>query len=128
MFIKYDKTDKIKFIVAKVIIFILIILAALLAMHLAKVDLPKATQKVSWGFGLTLIAFIVVLAYLNRLKMLFKIKSIGFLVAFVILSLLRVGIDALVWGTGLVAIPLLIDDIFVVSYFKYLDITKYGGK
>lgn len=128
MFIKYDKTDKIKFIVAKVIIFILIILAALLAMHLAKVDLPKATQKVSWGFGLTLIAFIVALAYLNRLKMLFKIKSIGFLVAFVILSLLRVGIDALVWGTGLVSIPLLIDDIFVVSYFKYLDIKKYGGK
>lgn len=128
MFIKYDKIDKIKFIVAKVIIFILIILAALLAMHLAKVDLPKATQKVSWGFGLTLIAFIVALAYLNRLKMLFKIKSIGFLVAFVILSLLRVGIDALVWGTGLVSIPLLIDDIFVVSYFKYLDIKKYGGK
>lgn len=128
MFIKYDKIDKIKFIVAKVIIFILIILAALLAMHLAKVDLPKATQKVSWGTGLTLIAFIVVLAYLNRLKMLFKIKSIGFLVAFVILSLLRVGIDALWYGTGLVAIPLLIDDVFVVSYFKVLDIKKYGGK
>lgn len=128
MFIKYDKTDKIKFIVAKVIIFILIILFALLAMHFAKVDLPRATQKVSWGVGLTLIAFIVALAYLNRLKMLFKIKSIGFLVAFVILLLLRVGIDALVYGTGFVAVPLLIDDIFVVPYFKYLDIKKYGGK
>ena len=97
-------------------------------MIVAKVDFPKATQRASFGSGLILIAFIVALAYLNRLKMLFKIKSIGFLVAFVILSLLRVGIDALVWGTGFVAVPLLIDDIFVVNYFKYLDITKYGDK
>lgn len=125
MFIKFDKTDKIKFIIAKTIIFVMILLMGLLAMHFAKVDLPSAKEKISWGLGLTLIGVIVAFAYLNRLKSIFKIKSIGFLVAFVILLLLRVSIDALVWGVGLISIPLLIDDLVITNYFKYIYLTKY---
>lgn len=126
MFLKYSKRDKIKFILSKLIVFVLIIIMGLLAMHFAKVDLPSAKEKLSWGVGLILIMMIVAFAYLNRLKTLFKIKSVGFLISFVILLLMRVGIDALVWGTGLVAIPLLVDDIIINNYFKYLDLTKYG--
>lgn len=126
MFLKYSKMDKIKFILSKLIVFVLIIIMGLLAMHFAKVDLPSAKEKLSWGVGLILIMMIVAFAYLNRLKTLFKIKSVGFLISFVILLLMRVGIDALVWGTGLVAIPLLVDDVIINNYFKYLDLTKYG--
>jgi hypothetical protein len=99
---------------------------AILAAHLAKLSFPTIESQLQWGAGIILVIVIAVFAFLNRIKMLFKVKSIGFLITFIILLLLRVGIDALIYATGLISIPLLIDDIFIVNYFKYLDVVKYG--
>lgn len=126
MFLKYDKKDKKKFILAKLFIFIAIISMGLLASHMAKLSLPTIEAKMSWSVGIMLIAIVGSFAFLNRIKMIFRVKSIGFIITFIILVLLKVGIDALIWSVGLISIPLLIDDIFIVNYFKYLDVVKYA--
>lgn len=126
MFWKYSSKDKMKFIIAKLVIIISLVLMGLLAAHLTKLELPTLEDKMSWGIGWGIVALVVAMAIFNRLKILFKIKSLGFIVVFIILSLLKVGIDALIITIGLVTIPLLIDDIIISNYFKYLDYKVYG--
>lgn len=126
MFWKYTTEDKIKFIVSKIFIISSLIIMGLLSAHLTKLELPTLENKISWGIGWIIVIFIVILAILNRIKLLFKIKSLAFIVTFIILSLMRIGIDSLIITIGLVTIPLLIDDVFVTNYFKYLDYKVYG--
>lgn len=127
MFLKYTKKDKKKFIIAKLSIFLLIVLMGYLAIKFAGLNL-EMEEKVAFGSGVILVAIVGTFAFLNRMKVLFKFKSIKFVIAFVIFLLLKVGIDALVWATGLISIPLLIDDIVIVNYFKWLDVVKYDGQ
>lgn len=97
----------------------------MLAAHITKLHLPKLEEKVSWGIGLISVAIVGVMAFMNRIKMLFKVKSVGFIISFIIFLLLSVAIETLVWSLGLVTIPLLIDDVIVNGYFKVLNVTKY---
>ena len=126
MFPLYDKKDKRDFIILKGIVFLGLALAMLAAAHFGNIDLPSIEEKFSFGIGAVLLIMIFVLAIMNRLKALFKVKSVGFVVIFLTLLCLSVAMDVLLWGFGLVSIPLLFDDLFVSTYFKYLDIKKYG--
>ena len=128
MFLSYDKKDKRKFILAKGFIFIFIGMMAYLATHFSKIELPELKHQISFGLGFLLILVVVILALLNRLQSLFKIRSIGFLLVFLILLLFRYTIDTLVITTGLTTIPLLIDDVVINPYFKYINMNKYWEK
>lgn len=125
MFLILDKKDRKKFILHKALIIFFTLLMLPLAAHFAKVEIPNIRTGLSLGIGWTLILIIGALAILNRLKVLFKVKSMTFLVAFIIFSLLKVSIDALVYSTGLVTIPLLIDDIIINPYWKVILYRKY---
>lgn len=122
----YQKKDRQKLIISKIIIGLLIIGAGILSAHVNKLTLPTIEEKLSWGVGLGAVIFVVILAMFNRIKILIRIKSLGFVIAFIILSLLRVGIDTLITTIGLISIPLLIDDLIIENYFKFIDIKKYG--
>lgn len=124
MWMKYTSKEKRRFIFAKIFIFVSIILMCMLAAHITKVELPTFNEKLSFGIGVIMVGMVGLLATLNRLKVIFKIRSIGFIVTFVILLLLKSTIDYLIWSIGLVLIPLLIDDTIFKFYFKYLDM-KY---
>ncbi len=122
----YQKKDRKKLILYKSLVIVMIIGAALLAAHINNLSLPTVEEKISWSLGVILIVIVATLAIFNRIKLLFKVKSLGFIFAVVALSLLRVGIDTLISSLWLISIPLLIDDLIIESYFKYLDIKKYG--
>jgi len=125
MFLAYDKKDKTKFVLLKLAVFILIILMGILAFKGAKLELPSLSEKLSFGIGVIAIAFVVVFALLNRLKSLFKFKSFSFVLIAVILYGLRAVIEPLSFAFLLISIPLLIDDLIIDNYFKYLNVKKY---
>lgn len=125
MFIHYQKKDKRKFLILKSLVFIGIILMALLSLRVSNLKLPTLEDKLSFGIGMIIIVLVVVLAFLNRIKAIFKIKSLGFLLTFIVLLLFSKIIDTLVVGVGLISIPLLLDDLVINNYFKYINITKY---
>lgn len=125
MFLHYNKKHKKQYLISKTLIFLGILLALLLGAHFGRVKLPTFEDSLRWGSGIIGVIIIGALAYLNRLKALFKIKSIGFIILWGILYLLSVSISGLLWTTGLVSIVLLIDDIFVVNYFKYVNVKYY---
>lgn len=128
MFLSYDKKDKRKFIFSKLFIFILIGMMGYLATHFSKIELPELKHQLSFSLGWILIVIVVILALFNRLQSLFKIRSIGFLFVFLILLFFRYTIDTLVITIGLITIPLLIDDVVINPYFKYINMNKYWEK
>lgn len=125
MWMKYTNKEKRQFIFAKMFVFVSIILMCILAGYITKVKLPNLESKISFGVGIIIIGIVGLIATLNRLKMIFKVKSVGFIFAFVVLLLLKGTIDFLIWSIGLVMIPLIIDDTVFKLYFKYLD-SKYS--
>lgn len=125
MYLSYDRKDKRKFRLSKLTVFLLIILMGYLSTVFSKIELPSLKEQLNFGSGLILILIVVVLAIFNRLSILFKVKSVGFLIVFLILLFFRYHIDTLVITTGLITIPLLLDDLVINNYFKYLNVTKY---
>lgn len=125
MFLAYDKKDKTKFVLLKLAIFISIILMGILAFEGAKLELPSLSEKLSFGIGVLAIVSVVVFAFLNRLKNLFKFKSASFVLIAIILYGLRTVIEPLSFAFLLISIPLLIDDLIIDNYFKYLNVKKY---
>lgn len=125
MFLKYDKKDKIKFLVLKGSILLAIILMGVLSAKITEINLPTTEEKLSFGFGLLGIVFIVIMAILNRIKALFKFKSITFVIVGLILYLLKSVIEPLSISLLLISIPLIIDDLLINNYFLYLNMNKY---
>lgn len=125
MWLKYEKKDKIKFLLIKTIIFISIIGMFFLSAHHNKLTLPKMENKLSWYGGAILIIILFALVMMNRIKILFKIRSIGFLYLFLAFALLQPYIHVVVTTLGLALIPMLVDDIIVNGYFYILNVNKY---
>ena len=125
MFLAYDKKDKTKFILFKVAVFIAIVLMGVLAFKGLKLELPSLTEKLSFGIGVIAINAVIVLAFFNRLKSLFKFKSASFVLIAVILYGFRTVIEPLSFAFLLISIPILIDDLIIDNYFKYLNVKKY---
>lgn len=125
MFLKYDKKDKIKFLVLKGSILLAIILMGVLSAKITEINLPTTEEKLSFSFGLLGIVFIVIMAILNRIKVLFKFKSVTFVIVGLILYLLKSVIEPLSISLLLISIPLIIDDLLINNYFLYLNMNKY---
>lgn len=125
MFLKYDKKDKIKFLVLKGSILLAIILMGVLVAEITEINLPTTEEKLSFSFGLLGIVFIVIMAILNRIKVLFKFKSVTFVIVGLILYLLKSVIEPLSISLLLISIPLIIDDLLINNYFLYLNMNKY---
>lgn len=125
MFLRYQKKHKTQFIVLYTIIILLILGAGFLSIKETGIPPLSVEQKLSVSMGALLIFIIVALALFNVIKIFWRFKSLGFLAAFGILSLLRVVIDVLIKTLLLVSIPLLILDLIVRPYFYYLNMTTY---
>lgn len=128
MYLHYQKKDRRKFLIFKGIIFLLLIIFSIISFKVSNLKLPTLEDKLSFGIGIITVVGVFILSILNRLKTLFKIKSIGFIITALILLLFSKFIDTLYLTLMLISIPLLIDDLVVNNYFKYLNATKYWDK
>ena len=78
MFLVYDAKDKAKFIILIASVLFAIIGFAYLAIKKSDITFPTLESKLNFSLGLLGIAFVVGLAFFNRLKSLFRFKSFGF--------------------------------------------------
>jgi hypothetical protein len=98
---------------------------ALIAINMAGLKLPSNESKISATFGFILVGVVLMFALLNRISILFKIRSIGFVILWSMFMLLEYIIDPLKWAFGLMMIPLLIDDMIFKPIWNNIWYNEY---
>lgn len=125
LFIRYQTKHKRQFVILYTLVVLLIFGAGYLAIKESNIPPLSIKEKADVAIGVILVIGVVVLAFFSVVKIFWKFKSLGFLTAFGILSLLKAVIDILIRTLFLVSIPLLILDLIVRPYFYYLNMTVY---
>lgn len=115
------------FLINQAIVIILLIVAAIIAWVITKVDLPSNATKLRASAGWIVSFFVLVLALLNRIGALFKVRSAGFLVLFIMFLGLGSIIEVVTWTLGLMLIPLLLDDIIMRPIWLNIWYNEYDG-
>lgn len=115
------------FLINQAIVIILLIVAAIIAWVITKVELPSNVSKLRASAGWIVSFFVLVLALLNRIGALFKVRSAGFLVLFIMFLGLGSIIDVVTWTLGLMLIPLLLDDIIMRPIWLNIWYNEYDG-
>jgi hypothetical protein len=92
---------------------------------MAGLKLPSNESKISATFGFILVGVVLMFALLNRISILFKIRSIGFVILWSMFMLLEYIIDPLKWAFGLMMIPLLIDDMIFKPIWNNIWYNEY---
>lgn len=126
-FFKLSPKHKRMYIGGKVAIVIMMIIMLAVSLRVADVDLPTVQSQLSVGIGFIGVMTVFVLALVNRVNILFKIKSIGFVIMFLVLLAIREGIDIFVWSIGLMSIPLLIDDMILTPIWLNVWYKEYDN-
>lgn len=125
-FFRLSSKHKRKFILGKSVIILMILVLSYVALKIEKVTFTNNLAKVSGGLSFVTIVFIAILALFNRISTLFKIRSIGFVVLFFLL----IGIEYIVAParliTGLLLIPLMIDDFILTPIWKNIWYNDYA--
>jgi len=125
VFAKLSSKHKTQYVLSKVGVGAGLVGMIPLSLLAANVNLPTVQQQLSVGIGFIGVIAIFLLAMLNRISSLFKIKSMGFLVFFVIMLALKQSIDIMVWSLGLMSIPLLIDDAIITPIWNNIWYRDY---
>ena len=126
-FFKLSPRHKRMYVGGKVAIVIMMIIMLAVSLRVANVDLPTVQSQLSVGIGFIGVMTVFVLALVNRVNILFKIKSIGFVIMFLVLLAIREGIDIFVWSIGLMSIPLLIDDMILTPLWLNVWYKEYDN-
>ncbi len=125
IFYKLSAHHKKWFIINQVVLFIALLIMALIAINMAGLKLPSNESKISATFGFILVGIVLLFALLNRISILFKIRSIGFVILWSMFMLLEYIIDPLKWAFGLMMIPLLIDDMIFKPIWNNIWYNEY---
>lgn len=125
IFAKLNSKHKAQYVASKASVGVALVGMIPLSLACADVALPTIQSQLSVSIGFVGVFAIFLLAILNRLAALFKVKSIGFLVVFVVMLALKSSIDIMVWSLGLMSIPLLIDDAIITPLWNNIWYRDY---
>jgi len=113
------------FVIHKLIVFALIIMAVFSAIKITNPVIYSDTDRVSLVIGVMVGALVGVMAMLNRIKTLFKVKFVAFLIIWLLLLCFNMIIDTLIWSIGLVLIPLSLDDLIFLPFWRNVWYNDY---
>jgi hypothetical protein len=99
------------FLIQKMVIFIMIGLMTYLAIFKTNPVLATRDEKMSVTMGVVVGVIVMLLVVFQFIKSIVKLKSLMFLIAWIILMSLQPIMDTLIWSIGLNIIPLAIDEI-----------------
>lgn len=125
IFYKLSAKHKKLFIINQICLLIALLVMFLIALNVAGLKLPTNESKISATFGFILVGIVLLFAVLNRISVLFKIRSIGFVILWSMFMLLEYIVDPLKWAFGLMMIPLLIDDMIFKPLWNNLWYNEY---
>lgn len=115
------------FIINQLIVISLLIVMLFVAWAVNKVELPTSTQKISASTGFVTGVVILLLAVLNRISVLFKVRSMGFIVFFILFLTIKLVIDVMIWATGLIGLIILLDDVIMVPIWNNIWYNEYDN-
>lgn len=98
---------------------------AYLGVRITNPELVTVGEKMSITVGALVGGFVLILAYANRLKGLLKVKFIAFGLTWVLLSSLQSIMPTLIMTTGLVLVPMMIDDLILVPIWRNVWYNQY---
>ena len=124
---KLSKNHKKWFLINKGSIILLLIVMFFIGLSLANVNLPTVEEKLSVTFGVVIAFGLLLLAIMNRLNIFAKFKFMPFLVLFILSLSLKSVIDAVVWSSGLMIIPLVIDDCIFTPIWNNIWYNEYDN-
>lgn len=124
-FHKLDSKDKRRYIIHQILLLLSIVTIILMAINNTNPVIETTSDRIELTLGGILSVFIIALAVTNRLKKIFDIKFLLFLIVWILLIATASIIDTLIWGIGAAIIPLAIDDIIMSAYWNKLWYNKY---
>ena len=127
IFFKLSPKHKKWFIINKALVFLALVICLFIAVNMAGVTLPTNESKLSASLGFILIFGVMMLAFMNRISTLFKIRSMGFLVLWLLFLTLDHIIDPLKLAFGLMLIPLVIDDLILHPIWMNIWYNQYDN-
>jgi hypothetical protein len=125
VFYKLEWKHKKIFITHQVLLFLSIFVIIFIAINQTNPVIESNADKMELTIGGITGFIIIILAFTNRLKKLFKIKFIAFLIIWVLLYSLSAVMATLIWGIGAALIPLMIDDLIMTPYWNRIWYNEY---
>ena len=125
VFYKLSLNHKKIFIIHQLLLFISIFVIIFVAIDQTNPVIESNAEKMEITIGGIFGIIIIALAFTNRLKKLFKIKFVAFLIIWIILYSLNVVMATLIYGIGAALIPLMIDDLIMSPYWNRVWYNDY---
>ena len=113
------------FIIHQLLLFFAIFVIIFVAIDQTNPVVETASAKMELTIGGIIGMILVVLAFTNRLKKIFKVKFVAFLIMWVLLSSLSAVMPTLIYGIGALLIPLMIDDLIMTPYWNRVWYNNY---
>lgn len=106
------------YIINNLVVVFALIASMIIAWSVNEVQMPTEVSKLSASTGFVTGVAVLLMALLNKAGSLFKVRSMGFLIFFIIFMTIRSVLDVLMWTTGLMTAVLLIQDIIFEPIWK----------
>ena len=127
IFWQLNAKHKRNFLINQAAVIIALIVCLIISWNINKIELPTNIEKLGSSLGFVTTTSVFVLAVMNRISGLFRIKSLGFAFMFLMFIGVRFIIDPVIWTVGLMTIPLFIDDIVFRPYWNNIWYNQYHG-
>lgn len=113
------------YILNNLVLVLALVAAMIVAWMVNEVQMPTEVSKLSATSGFVTGIAVLLVALLNKAGSLFKIRSVGFLIFWIIFMMIRSVLDVMMWTTGLMAGILLFQDIIIEPIWKNLWWNEY---
>lgn len=120
-----NKKHKKIFIINQLIVLTALVVSLFIAWQINDVALPTSADKLSASAGIVTGGGILFLAMMNRISFLFKVRSFGFGVFWLVFLTINSVLGVLMWATGLMFLVLLVDDIIMKPYWSKVWWNEY---
>ena len=111
-----SKKHKKQFMINQLVVVAALVVALIVSWQVSGIQLPTSADKLVASAGFVTSGGVLLLAILNRIGTLFKVRSFGFLIFFLLFATIKTVLDVLMWTTGLMFLVLLLDDLIMKNY------------
>lgn len=122
---KLSKKHKKRFVLHQFVLMLSLIGAVVAAWLINDVELPNNVSKLTVPSSVISSLFLLGFAMTNRISKLFRIRSVGMALLFIMFIGLGAIIDVLIWTSGLLFAVMLIDDIVMTRYWNNIWYNEY---
>jgi hypothetical protein len=122
---KMSKKHKKYFVLHQALLFVVLAAIIIVAIKITNPEIVDTSDKMSLTMGGVVGFSVMILAFMNRLRNLIKIKFVAFLIIWVLLFSMQMIMTTLIWAIGFALIPLIIDDLILIPMWNRIWYNNY---